>query len=226
MNYLQLVQRLHRESGRSGSGPTTITGASKDHTRLFDWVADAWLKLQSRPIDWRWMRVSIDGPTTTTQTNYTGADLGAADFGRWRVASDDYTVKAYLASAPTNVWRLSWMDPELFKYRYDDLSPSAGQPLHWTIGDDGALRIGPESDVVYRLKIDYLHEPTLLEVNADSPDFASRHHLMLMWRALVEVGKFDNAPDALARASTNYSEMESALMDDYARPITLGGPLV
>ncbi len=226
MNFLQLVQRLHRESGRSGSGPTTITGASKDHARLFDWVADAWRNLQARPVDWRWMRESLDAPTTLVDLTYTGAGLGATNFGRWRQPSDEYSVKAYLLSEPTSVWRLVWMSPEAFKEWYDDRSPAASRPQHWTISDADELRIGPLSDQVYRLKVDYIREPSELEADADEPELPSRHQMILVWRALVEVGKFDNAPDVLARATTNYGQMEAALLSDSARQITLGGPLV
>ena len=42
MNYLELVQRLHRESGRSTAAPASVTGANERAARLFDWVADAW----------------------------------------------------------------------------------------------------------------------------------------------------------------------------------------
>ena len=35
MNYLQMVQRLHRESGRSTAAPTTVVGANERHARLF-----------------------------------------------------------------------------------------------------------------------------------------------------------------------------------------------
>ena len=227
MNYLQLVQRLHRESGRSGSGPTAIIGASKDHQRLFDWVADACRNLESRPIDWRWLRESLTAaPTVSGQGDYTGTDLGATDFGRWRVFSDDYTVKCYLPATPTNVWRLAWMEPEQFKERYDDLQPADGKPMHWTISDGDALRIGPAPDDIYSLKVDYLREPQELAADADVPGLPARFHLMLMWRALVDVGKFDNAADVLARASTNFAALESALIDDQARAITLGAPLV
>lgn len=225
MNLLALAQRLHRESARSGSGPTSITGATKDHARLFDWIADAWLELQSRPIDWRWMRKSLDGDTTLTQTSYTGAELGAADFGRWRVPSDEYTVKAYLAANPTRVWKLRWVPLESFKTTYIDAEPNAAQPIDWSIADDDSLLIGPLSDQVYKIRAEYLMAPTLLEDDADEPEFATQHHLMLMWRALMEVGKFDNAPDVLARAAANYARMEHTLLAEYARPITLGGPL-
>lgn len=225
MNYLQLVQRLHRESGRSGSGPTTITGATKDHARLFDWVADAWRNLQSRPIDWRWMREGLDGPTTLAQTSYTGADLGASDFGRWRQLSHDYTVKAYLAAAPTQVWRLMWLELDEFKRRFEDQAPAAGQPQFWSISDDDELMIGPQSDVVYQIKAEYHREPSELAADGDEPELPNRHHMILVWAALVQVGIFDNAPDVLSRARDNFAAMEASLIDDSARLISFGGPL-
>lgn len=225
MNYLQLAQRLHRESGRSGNGPTTAGGATKDHARLFDWLADAWRDLQSRPIDWRWMREGLDGPTALAQLAYTGADLGVSDFGRWRMVSDDYTVKAYLAAEPTQVWRLYWLEMDEFKRRFEDQDPAAGRPQFWSIGDDDQLMIGPQSDVVYRLKAEYHREPTELAADGDEPELPARHHMILVWAALIQVGIFDNAPEVLARARDKFAQMEHALIDDTARLVTFGGPL-
>ncbi|MDP3139782.1 MAG: hypothetical protein Q8N17_26030 [Burkholderiaceae bacterium] len=225
MNLLQLATRLHRESGRSGNGPTTIVGASKDHLRLFDWINDAWTELQNRPLDWRWMRERVTATLTTGISSYSGASLSAADFGKWRPYSKEYTPKCYETATPENYWRLGWMTLEQFRDHYVDSSPPAGRPLDWSIDDDGSLLIGPEPDAAYGIKSEYLHAPTELVADTDEPDFQTSHHMLLVWRALIEVGTFDNAADVLARASANFARAENSLLAEYARPLHFGGPL-
>lgn len=225
MNLLQLATRLHRESGRSGNGPTSITGASKDHQRLFDWLNDAWVELQNRPLDWRWMRERLTTTLTTGISSYTGAALGAADFGKWRPYSKEYTPKCYETATPTNYWRLGWMTLEQFRDHYVDSSPEPGRPQDWSIDNDGSLLIGPEPDADYGIKIEYLHAPTELTADTDEPDIEVNHHMILVWRALIEVGTFDNAADVLARASANYGRAENSLLSEYARPLHFGAPL-
>ena len=91
--------------------------------------------------------------------------------------------------------------------------------------DDDELMIGPQSDVVYRIKAEYHREPSELAVNSDEPVLPTRHHMILVWAALIQVGIFDNAPEVLARARDKFALMEHALIDDTARLVTFGGPL-
>jgi hypothetical protein len=226
MNLLQLAQRLHRETGRSGVGPASVTGAIKEHQRLFDWIGDAWRELQTRPIDWRWMRKRKDSPTIANQMKYTATDLGVADFWALRQESYDYKLKAYVTAEPVHTWDVAFMPLDDFRRHYMDQVQPAGRPLAWSEDDDGALLIGPKPDgATYTIRFEYKQEPSELTDDADVPEFAPRHHMMLVWRALIEAGKFDNAPDVLARAAANYGRDEASLMSEYARPITLGGPL-
>ena len=171
------------------------------------------------------MRRQLVGYTTTTQVAYTGSDLGATDFGRWNIGADDYGVRAFDTTAPTvwwPVWPMAYAD---FRQQYIDGSPTAGKPLDYSLNDDGQLMIGPLSDVSYGIKTDYLAAPTELLADTDTPNMPSEFHMLLVWRALVEVGKYDNAPDVLARGSENFARMEQSLISSQARQIQLGGTL-
>lgn len=221
MNWLQLAQRVHRESGRSGAGPTAYASATKDHARLFDWVSDAWLNLQSLPREWRWMLRSHDGLILAGVSEYTGTDLGIADFGRWRVPSETYTVRAYSAAAPENVWRLKYADMDRFTSMFLDSSLAPGVPQLWAIGADNHLWLGPDPDADYRVKADYITEPQVLADDGDEPGMPSRFHMVLVWRALMELARFDAAPELLARAADNHDALMGALIHDQAAPLTL-----
>lgn len=235
MNLLQLAQRLHRESGRSSTAPSAVSGASVEHQRLFDWINDAWQDIQSRAVvtDWQWMRRSLAATASTSLTSltYTGADLGASDFGRWRryAQSDgqdlEYTVRVYRPSDATNVMRLAWMDPESFRHRYQDVAQPAGQPMDWSIDEQERLLIGPVSDQVYRIKADYIRANTDLEADGDAPDMPETFHTLLVWKALQDVGEYAAGPEILSRARRHARRLGSLLNISQGRLLTLGDPL-
>lgn len=231
MNLLQLAQRLHREAGRSGDGPTSIVGTTKPHLRLFDWIADANREIESRPLDLRWMRRRTTVATVATQTSYppktaiVDGGLGLTTFGRWRPASEDWSVKCVDPSDSSRTWDLQWMDLDHWRECYVHSTQPAGQPSVWSVDDDNSLLIGPAPSAIYSIRMEYLREPLELDEDTDEPEFDAQFHMILCWRALIEVGKYDNAPDVLARGQTNYARLEDSLLDRYARKLTWGAPL-
>lgn len=225
MNLLQLVQRVHRESGRSGDGPTTITGTTKQHQRLFDWVADANRELESRPLDLRWMRRRVTVPTEADSSSYTPTELGLTDFGRWRPASDEWAVKCVDPDDTTRTWGLQWMDLDEWREAYVHSTQTASQPGDWSVDDDDSLLIGPTPDAAYSIRIEYLRAPLELDGDDDEPEFDEAFHMILCWRALIDVAKFDNAADVLTRAQTNYARLEDSLLSRYTRKMGWGAPL-
>lgn len=234
MNLLQLAQRLHREAGRSGDGPVSIVGTTKQHQRLFDWIADANRELESRPLDLRWMRRRVTVSTVATPTALTSYDpraavidggLGLTDFGRWRPESDEWAVKCVDPLDASRTWNLHHMDLDQWRENYVHSTQPAGQPADWSVDDDDSLLIGPAPDAAYSIRMEYLRAPLELADDDDEPEFDVQFHMILCWRALIEVAKYDNAPDILARAQTNFARLEDNLLARYVRRMTWGAAL-
>ncbi len=234
MNLLQLAQRLHREAGRSGDGPTSITGTSKQHQRLFDWIADANRELESRPLDLRWMRRRVTIATVATPTALTSyapraaivdGGLGLTTFGRWRPESDEWVVKCVDPADSTRTWNLQYLPLDEWRDAYVHSTQPAGSPSNWSVDDDDSLLIGPTPNAAYSIRTEYLRAALELDENSETPEFDAEFHMILCWRALIEVAKFDNAPDILARAQTNYARLEDSLLARYTRKMTWGAPL-
>ena len=216
MNYLELVQRLHRESGRSTAAPSSVTGANERHARLFDWVADAWRNLQIER-EWRWMRTTLDVSLTVAQQTYTAAELGAARFGRWRVDDDTYSPYLYIDGSPNSIWPMQYHNLDEFRALYVYRTWGNSTPVAWTFDEDNQLLVGPQPALAYKLRQEFWLEPSELTVDADTPDMPSRFHMLLVWRALQEVAKFDAAPEVLARAEKNHAELRWRILLDQAR---------
>ena len=216
MNYLQLVQRLHRESGRSTAAPTTVVNANERHARLFDWVADAWRNLQIER-EWRWMRTTLDVALTVGQQTYTGAGLGADRFRRWRLDDDTYNPWLYIDGSPNTLWPLQYTQLDEFRELYVYRTWGATTPVAWTFDEANQLIVGPQPALAYKLRMEFWKSPTELAADEDAPDMPEEFHLLLMWRALQEVAKFDAAPEVLARAEKNHAGLMHRLLLDQAR---------
>ena len=220
MNYLQIVQRVHSESGRSTAAPTSVVGANDRHVRLFNWVADAWRDLQGER-DWRWMRNTLDAALTANQQTYSGADLGATRFGRWRKEDHDYSPYVYVDGAPNAIWPMAFWQLDQMRARFIYRTWGASTPIAWSYNEANELLIGPQPALPYKLRIEYWKEPSELAADADTPDMPDRFHMLLVWAALQEVAKFDAAPEVLARAEKNHGALKFALTMDQSRLPTL-----
>ena len=95
MNYLELCQRLVRETGIADTGPTSVVGQVGDMRRVTDWINDAWLSIQSSRPDWLWM---------------------------WSYGSSTLNAGTYSVSLPNTVESIERVrigDRDLAKIRYD-----------------------------------------------------------------------------------------------------------
>jgi hypothetical protein len=221
VNLLELAQRLHRELGRAGSGPTSVTTANRSDRSLFDWVSDAWNDIQTETYGWRWMLKSADCGVTGASQTYTGADFGLADHGRFRPETDDYTVRAFDPANPANVWRMKFVPYDRFVRQCLDIPPAAAAPQLWSITPDNKLAIAPQPDGAYTLKVGYVSSPTVLAADEDAPNMPSEYHMAVVWKAMVDGGMYEASQEALARAATHWDSIESKLLIDQGEQITI-----
>jgi hypothetical protein len=223
VNFLQATQRLYSELGRSGSGPTAYVGASASNLRLFNAVADAWLDIQSDPIGWRWMLRQFESvPLTVAVDSYSAADLGVVDFGRWRMPDDWYSVFQHdPAVSPTQRVKVQYIERDQFERQFRDNPPPAGPPQYWTIDPEDKLIVAPTPDKPYVLRAEYYIEPVSLIADANTPSMPVQFHMLLVWRAMVQIAQFDAAPENVSRASDKEQELLTLLMLDQGPKITI-----
>lgn len=224
MNRLQLVQRLKRESGRSGTPPASIGVLAGDDILLDAWLGDAWLEVQRKRMDWAWMRKTVTGALDIGVGVYAASDLDplVLDFGRWQGFTGDYTVRLYDAAAPGVPRHLHWIPYEVFQARFLVGTVSDATPEFWSVAPDKRLLLGPKPAAAgLTVQADYWAKPTALVADADAPGMPEQFHMLLVWRALLEVAGFDAAPEVEARARRNLRMAWADLLDDQAPRITL-----
>jgi hypothetical protein len=224
MNYLQLVQRLKVESGRSGAVPDTLSGLTVNDQRLANWVADQWLEIQRRRRDWNWMRKTVTGPLQDGVGVYGSQDIdgGADPQSRWCVQTDDYTITITpAAGGPPR--ELTMLNYEQFQRLYLIAPPAASVPLYWSQSLAGKLLLGPVPEVGadWVIAADFFKRPTLLVGEDDEPDMPEEFHILIMWRALLELAGMDAAPEVEARARRNVQTLWADLVATQTPKLTL-----
>lgn len=55
MDFLLLVQELHRESGSGGTAPTSLVDLRGENLRLKNWISRAYLEILEKHSDWKFM---------------------------------------------------------------------------------------------------------------------------------------------------------------------------
>lgn len=216
MTFLELVQRLHSESLRSTAAPTALSGATDRNTRLFNRVADAWRDLQQER-DWKWMRTTTDVALTVGQQTYSDSDLALTRFGRWRREDQTYSPGLYTSGSPNTLWPLYYENLDTFRQNWIYRTMGNSTPIAWTIDETERFLVGPAPAVAYMLRAEFWKDPVELAADADEPDMPSKHHMVLVWRALIDVAKADAKPELLALAETNYRSTFDKLLFDQAR---------
>lgn len=218
-----MTKRAKVESGRSGPEITAISGLTGDDARIAYWVDDAWMEIQRRPHGWKFMRKNLDGLTVAGTRIYTAADLdaGAADFGSWLPpATEHYKVKAGYVGG--DKWDLRFVPWEKFRDAFELTTHEQGAPQYWSISPDDEFCVGPTPNDVYEIKAVYYRVPTHLVADSDTPDMPEAFHMIIVWRALMELAGFDAAPEVYSRASANFENLDTDLRHSQGPKISMG----
>jgi hypothetical protein len=234
VNYLDLVNRLKLESGRSGGDLATVVGATSNDLRLVNWTAEAWDTIQRLTHEWRWMRASVLASVTADQVAQDpGADMliqpadsdPVSNLRSFYPETDDYRMTMLDPADPAGEFELSFLEYPKFRAQYIVGVHDAGRPVWWSISPDNKLMLGPKPDIAYHVRFDYRTAPSALALDADVPEMPEEYHLAIVWGALMSVGAFDNAPEVYASAKYAYNRMISALYMDQGPTFCLGAAL-
>jgi hypothetical protein len=233
--YLELCRKLAREAlvTQSTTVPSAVTGQTGQLYRLIEWVRDAWVDVQNRHDDWRWMRRAFTLNTVSGDDSYAYGDATDVDaavaisrFKHWWAHDDRDPYKCYLQSdGIATQYRLIYMPWESFKWIYLMGSQNNGKPAHITVDHQDNLRIGPKPDGVYVVTGDFQRGAQVLSANGDIPELPKDHHDVIWSYAIQKYGMTHVAQEAFIKGDREATRRMRALERSQKPQLVTGAPL-
>lgn len=225
MNFLALCNRLRESCGISGDGPSTVEGQVGEMSRVVNWINEAYLDIQQIHPDWRWLRKSFSFPTVAGQTAYSLAECGITDHGQWDVG----TFRCYPTAVGLNgEMLLCDMDYEHWRnlYQLGAMRAVQTRPTVATILPDNSFGLGSAPDATgYTIIGDYYAEPSEMALDADIPLIPAKHHMAIVYRAMMFYGVYEAAPEVFLRGETEFKRLIGRMRRDQLPQIRAAGCL-
>lgn len=198
MNYLALVQDVHRESASGGTAPSTLVGVSGENLRLTKWVREADNYIQESFVDWKflWSQDSITLVPGTYLYTPPGGDLGAFDRKTFKINGEPIGVVDYL------------------EVKSSVRETSQGAVWRAVIMPDGTIRTDLTPAAADTLTYDYWVRPTELAVDGDVSAIPERFHRAIVGKALMSYAEYEGAPEIMELGKRMYSEWLLKLRSD------------
>ena len=230
MNFLQLCQRTASECSSSLTGPSAVASQTGRLGQIVKWVNSAWMDIQTRRDNWRFMAApftvnttSGDGKYLTTDCTDTVASAAISAFRAWRLT----TLKIYLTSAgsdtETELYYLPYLD---WYHRFNVGAQSNGQPLYFTVDNDQSLLLAPKPGDIYTVSGEYQKSATEMALDADEPSMPSEYHMAIVYRAMMKYGRYTGAAEVYSDGQSEYMRMMMEMQRTQLPPNEVGRPLV
>ena len=240
LTFLDMLQRLHFETGTSGVSPSSVTGQTDQISRLVMWLSTAWVEIQSAHQDWDYLRATATFATVAGQGVYTRANCGitAGTFGKWI----PWTFRNYLTTA--GITNETYMDMTEYdswrnQYQYGALRNVQTRPFIVAVAPDKSLCVGPFPNALYTILGDYFIAPQPLLVDADTPtsvsasvgaggskgEIPTQWNMAIVYKAMMSYGTYESAPDTFKRGKDGYEEVIQQLDHDRIPQCRVGGAL-
>lgn len=234
MNFLQIVNLVRSEAGVAGGDLATLQGTlSAESSRFKSWVANEWIRIQSKHPDWEFLRFTREFDTVANQASYTaqqakatsdGTITGTSILGSWKrnsfrvsTAGQSYQDEMLCGFMPWDQYRNL--------YQYGSMRANRNRPVVFSIDPQKNLWFGIIPNGAYTIVYEFYRTPITLSADADTPAAPDRFHDLIAFQALRAYGIFMAAPEVIGRADDQISQIGAEIVRDQLPVITSGPPL-
>lgn len=199
MTYLELCQALRDECSVAGVGPDRVTGQTGTYGRLINWVRQAYVEIQNHYINWKFLH-------------------------RWFVHDKEALLRAFVddPNAHTiqppedlNVWVLESFkldgQPIPAAEYHDRTFADRDQPCVVVMPDNSLHIQNLEEGVFPDLRGSYYCKPQVLTADNDVPWMPQQFHYLIVYRAMMMYGTYDNALEIKAGGIEGWQSMMPVL---------------
>lgn len=230
MNLLEICNRIKRKCRITGAAMTSVsTTQAEEFARVVDWANEAWMLLQRKRPDWKWMRYSMTFPTVAAQPTYTLAQIqatgsGFSDFGNW--ARD--TFRCYTTSVGTNdEVEITWLPYDQWRdvYQIGANRATETRPTQFTITPALGIGLGCTPAAGYTISGDYYKVATEMAAIDDTPSLPSQFHMAIVYRAMMLYGVSESAPEIYDEGAANFKAIMQEIEGQQLTEIGIAGAL-
>jgi hypothetical protein len=205
----------------SGTGPSAVTGQTGELQRVVDWVATAYEDIQNLHKTWRFLRSEFSFSTIVGTQEYTPAAVSLADLALWHREDmrvyDDASDEYFLQYFPWDQFRIS--------YKYGSNRTVQSRPTICTITPDNSIALWQIPDAIYTIDGQYYKSVDTFTANADVPNFDSRYHMIIVWRALMLYGAYEAAEERYSHGQNEYRRLKRKMEIEQLPDRTYAEPL-
>lgn len=227
--FLELCNTLVQECDVAGSGLTAVTSQVGEYKRIVNWIARADEDVQRLRNDWKFMRSGFTVNTVAGTAVYaygdctdTATSTAVTKFREF----DKESVKMYLQSAGVaGEAPLRFMDYVDWYRFYGTGSHQNSKPNRFSILDANEIALAPPPDAVYVLSGKYWKAVTTLTDATDTPIYPSEYHMLPVYRAMMNYGRFSGATEVYQDGQNNYKQMLAQMVKTQAPPMRAARPL-
>lgn len=217
MNFLDLVRAVYEEAGVSGQPPSDVNAATGEAKRIVRWVKEAYRQIQLQSLTWKWMMASGSVTTTTGVNTYAVSSFSGTSRHRAWIPKSARIYKQSVGTADqTPLLYLSYED---WQAAYQLGAQSNGRPIHFTIGPNNTILLGPSPDDQYVVTIDFYKSVHELVSNTDVPELPPDYHYAIVYRALMKYARFESAPEIYDDAREDYLAEMRRLSIEFLEPV-------
>lgn len=188
MNFLELCQAVVDEVGLSGQ-ITTVVNQRGDFGRIVRFVRSSTQRIESKWIDWRFLRRTHRFETAEGIATYTAPEsLNLRSWDRMKTYVDDLPVQVFHSDS--------------FEYNEQPIEESyRGRPIRIIIEADNTLRFIGVPDEVYSVRADYFRNPTILTDNTQEPLIPLAFRRIIVAEAIRLYSNYDESPELKVQAT-------------------------
>lgn len=218
MNYLELCKELAREATVSGTIVTALS-QSGEVGRVANWIAKAYLFVQTAHTDWNFLRNDVGFDTIADKGGYSALEAGVTELGEWMFASGWRCYNTAQGVADEQPVRFMPYDKFRQRYLYGTARTMQGRPQVVTEKPDQTLLFWPLPDDAYTIVGEQYHAPYRLTANETIPCFPAKFHDVIVYRALMLYGEYEGDPTVFSSAQNEYNgiitKMEALYLPDW-----------
>jgi hypothetical protein len=207
VNYLALCVRAKEEAGMSGDGPFSVLSQQGQFLRMVNWISQAWIDVQLMRPNWNFMHSEFILSTVEDQRDYQGTETNVTDLKLWDVNSVlihdpdlGYSDQHGLQFYRYQLWRS--------KFRSGMESRPTARPSSFTLTQENKIRFEPKPDKIYTIEGEYKRSTQTFAADTDVPTgLPDDFHTIIVWQALKYYAHYENAPEVLEEAETNFDNL-------------------